>query len=272
MCNKQSDSRFSALGRPNRIWAISSIHADIERLIQVHDAVFDRFAPGDRLLYLGNYTGFGMHSRETIDELLTFRRLILAQPGMKPDDIVYLRGAQEDMWQRLTQLQFDRNPSDTLLWMMGNGMGNTMQNYGISAHDGIVATKEGTLSLTKWTNKIRQTLRHNPGHDYFMTYNRRAAYTNYEDRYPLLFVNAGLDPSRSLEEQQDNLCWAGHDFEHMTESYGPFEKVVRGFDPNHQGINLNCVTATLDGGCGFGGSLVCAGMTGNGEIFELLEA
>ena len=272
MCNKQTDNRFSALGSPKTVWAISSIHADVERLTNIHNAVFERITPGDRLLYLGNYTGFGVYSRETIDELLAFRRLVLAQPGMKPDDITYLRGAQEDMWQRLTQLQFDRNPVDTLLWMMGNGMGTTMQSYDICAHNGITAAKEGILSLTRWTNSIRTQLRQNPGHDCFMTHSRRAAYTHYEDRYPLLFVNAGLDPQRSLEEQEDNLCWAFEEFESMTDSYAPFEKVVRGFDPNHQGVMLNCITATLDGGCGFGGSLVCAGMTGNGDIFELLEA
>lgn len=260
------------MGAPRTIWAISSIHADIDRLINIHSAVFDRFQAGDRLLYLGNYTGFGMQSCETVDELLNFRRLMLAQPGMKPDDIVYLRGAQEDMWHRLLQLPFDRTPVDSLLWMMGNGMGNTMQSYGICAHDGITAAKEGIMSLTRWTNNIRQLLRQNAGHESFMTHNRRAAYTSFEERFPLLFVNAGLDPQRPLEEQDDSLCWAFEGFENMTDSYAPFEKVVRGFDPNHQGVNLNCVTATLDGGCGFGGSLVCAGMTGEGEIFELLEA
>ena len=272
VCNKQVDNRFSAMGSPNTVWAISSIHADIERLTNIHNAVFERITPGDRLLYLGNYTGFGNYSRETIDELLTFRRLVLAQPGMKPDDLIYLRGAQEDMWQRLMQLHFDNSPVDSLLWMMGNGMGATMQSYGIDAHDGITAAKEGTISLTRWTNHIRYILRQNAGHDCFMTNNRRAAYTNHEDRYPLLFVNAGLDPQRSLEDQDDNLCWAFEEFENMTDSYAPFEKVVRGFDPNHQGVMLNCITATLDGGCGFGGSLVCAGMSSEGEIFELMEA
>ena len=58
----------------------------------------------------------------------------------------------------------------------------------------------------------------------------------------------------------------------MTNSYDPFEKVIRGFDPNHQGVYLNGITATLDGGCGFGGSLVCANMSAEGEIYELMEA
>ena len=105
VCNYSTDNRFSALGNPNKIWAISSIHAEIDRLMQIHDAVFERISPGDRLVYLGNYTGFGHHSRETVDELLIFRRLLMAQPGMKADDIVYLRGAQEDLWQKLERLQ-----------------------------------------------------------------------------------------------------------------------------------------------------------------------
>ncbi len=272
MCNKTTDNRFSALGAPNRIWAVSAIHGDLDRLIQIHDAIFQRITAGDRLVYLGNYTGYGSHSRETIDELLVFRRLILAQPGMKPSDIVYLRGAQEELWQKLTQLQFDQNPVDTLLWLMGNGMGKTMESYGICPHDGIMAAREGILSLTKWTRKIRETIRENPGHDCFMTQNRRAAYTHLDDRYPILFVNAGLDPSRPLTQQENTLWWGDQNFEAMTAPYDPFEKVIRGFDPNHQGVHLNCVTATIDGGCGFGGSLVCANMGADGEIYELMEA
>jgi serine/threonine protein phosphatase 1 len=57
----------------------------------------------------------------------------------------------------------------------------------------------------------------------------------------------------------------------MHDRYDPFEKVIRGFDPKHEGVHLNCVTATLDGGCGFGGSLVAGSMTADGEMMELLE-
>ncbi len=266
------DIRFTALGAPRHIWAVSTIHGDCDRLIQLHDGILERIQAGDRIVYLGNYTGFGSQSRAAVDELLTFRRLVLSIPGMKPEDIVYLRGGQEDMWQRLIQLQFCTNPVDMFLWMLGNGMGATLEDYDISAHDGIVAAREGVMSLTKWTNSVREALRRHPGHDTFMTQYRRAAYTHVDDRYPILFVNAGVDCSRSLEDQGEALWWSGEHFNLMTQSYNPFEKVIRGFDPNHEGVRINCVTATLDGGSGFGGSLVCAGMQADGEIFELLEA
>lgn len=272
VCNNSIDNKFSALGRPNKIWAVSSIHGDVERLIQIHDAIFDQIKAGDRLVYLGNYTGYGLHSRETIDELLMFRRLILAQPGMKASDVVYLRGSQEELWQKLLQIQFEHNPVEALLTLMGNGLGNTMQSYGISPHEGIMAAREGTIALTRWTHKIRESIRANAGHDCFMTHSRRAAFTHDGENFPLLFVNAGIDATKPLNEQDKSFWSIDTGFENMTESYAPFNKVIRGFDPNHQGVHLNCVTATLDGGCGFGGSLVCATMSAEGEIYELLEA
>lgn len=249
-----------------------SVHADVERLTALHDAVLERFEVGDRIVYLGNYTGYGPSSVETVDEILAFRRLILSYPGAIPNDIVYLRGQQEDLWQRLMQIPFCPNPVDTLLWMLASGMSNTFQSYGICAHDGIIAAREGIMSLTRWLNKVREAVRRHPGHDIFNTQFRRAAFTQDDHRFPLLFVNAGIDPAKHLAEQDDALWWNGETFSDMTDPYDPFEKVIRGYDPSHQGIRLNCVTASIDAGCGFGGSLVCAGIERNGDFFEFLEA
>lgn len=272
MQNLATDPRFHAIQSPRNIWAFSAIHGENDRLTRLHDAVLERIRPGDRIIYLGNYTGYGRRSRETVDELLTFRRMVLAMPSVVPEDIVYLRGAQEEMWQKLTQLQFSQNPIDTLLWMLGSGMGSTMESYGINPHEGVTAAREGIMALTRWTNTIRDAVRWQPGHDVFMSQYRRAAYTILPDgRTPVLFVNAGLNPSYHLTEQNDNFWWDCDGFARMTDAYAPFEKVVRGFDPAHQGVRVNCVTASLDGGCGFGGPLVCAGMKADGEIFEILE-
>ena len=97
---------------------------------------------------------------------------------------------------------------------------------------------------------------------------RRAAYT--EDR-SVLFVNAGIDPSRPLEAQKDSFWWSGGSFAAITKPYGTFRRVVRGFDPSHAGYAVTDYTATLDGGCGFGGSLVAACLTPEGEILEVVE-
>lgn len=273
MCQFSPDYRFASLGSPNAVWTVASIHGDLDRLIGLHDALAERVKPGDRIVYFGNYTGYNIESAETVDEILAFRRRILALPGMNAQDIVYLRGAQEDLWARLLQLQFHTNPLELFLWMLSNGMAHTLQAYGIDPHEGLRAAREGVISLTRWTNGIRQLLREFPGHDMFMSQQRRAAYTSLPDgRFPTLFVHAGIDPARPLEKQDDALCWAGERFSHMTDAYAPFEKVIRGYDPLRGGVYINCVTATLDGGCGFGGNLVAAGIAADGEIFELLEA
>lgn len=265
--------RFASLGSPAAVWTIASIHGDAQRLSDLHEAIAERFTPGDRVVYFGNYTGYNIDSAEAIDEILSFRRRLLALPGMKSDDIIYLRGAQEDMWSRLIQLQFHTKPIDLFLWMLGNGLAHTLQAYGIDPHEGLKAARDGVISLTRWTNGIRQLLKEYPGHEAFMMEHRRAAYTALPDgRFPLLFVNAGINPSLPLDKQDDALCWSGEDFTEMTAQYAPFEKVIRGYDPLHKGVYINCVTASLDGGCGFGGNLVGAGMSPDGEIFELLEA
>ena len=39
--------------------------------------------------------------RATLDQLIDFRRWVIAQPGMFAADVVFLRGCQEEMWQSL---------------------------------------------------------------------------------------------------------------------------------------------------------------------------
>lgn len=274
MCSSHGsqNNRFVSLGAPRRVWAISAIHGELERLYALHDALLDRLRPGDRIVYLGNYTGHGKQARETIDEILTFRRLVLAQPGMMPSDIIYLRGYQEQLWHRLNTIQFTQLPGEVLCELLDSGLASTLESYGISAYDGMRSCKEGVLFLTRWTHKIRETVRKCDGHEQFMTSHKRAAFTKEKERFPLLFVNAGVDPRRRLEDQGDILWESGQDFSAITQAYAPYEKVIRGYDPLHKGIHLNCVTATLDGGSGFGGSLVCAGLENSGEISEMLEA
>lgn len=271
MCNSQN-RKYGHLGAPDKIWAIAAVHGDVDRLTRLHDYIFERFNPGDKLVYTGNYTGYDERSVSALDEILTFRRLILAQRGVMTDDIVYLRGAQEEIMEKLLQLPFAPNPTDILLWMLGNGLNGTLASYGLSPHDGIEACRAGTMALTKWVSRIRETIRSHAGHDIFFTHLRRAAHCDELSSYPMLFVHAGLDASKTLDDQGDRLWWGGRDFDRIEEPYAPFSKVVRGHDPARKGIRINCVTATIDDGCGFGGSLVGAGFTGNGELEEMLDA
>src|SRR5215471_3558447 len=101
---RQPDSeRFALLRRCERIWAIAAIHGDVERLTALHDKLSQRIRATDRVVYLGNYMGVGPSVRAVVDELIEFRRWLLARPRSFASDVAFLRGAQEEMWSKLLQ-------------------------------------------------------------------------------------------------------------------------------------------------------------------------
>lgn len=263
----ETDKRFAVLRRCRRVWAIASIHGDAERLAALHAELADRYEVGDRFIYLGNYYGHGSGILETVDELLRFRRILLAQPPYThPDDIVYLRGRQEEMWRKLLQLQFAGDCQKILDWMLARGADATLAAYGGHAADARAAIMEGLLAVSRWTGQLRQAIRSHSGHNEFMTGFRRAAYT---DNGALLFVSTGLDPSRELTDQEDGFWWNGQDFNEIGLSgYGGFTRVVRGHDPARKGIIERKATLSIDGGAGFGGSLNAVCLDAAGEIVD----
>lgn len=273
MCDHRDyNDSYAQIGTPRRIWTVPAIHGHIDELTRLHDHILEFIKPGDRIVYHGNYTGYGAHSVACITEILTFRRMVLAMPGMMPSDITYLRGQQEQIWDKLLQLQFAPEPTNVLLWMLGNGLSSTLYDYGVSPHDGIEACKAGIMGITRWTNIIRKALRAHAGHEIFMNQLKRAAHTAEDAAYPMLFVHAGLTPHSGLHDQGDHFWWSDHNFNAIESAYKPFEKVVRGFDPEHGGMYLNCITATVDDGCGFGGKLISVGFDTDGTVAEILEA
>src|SRR3546814_6462696 len=110
-----SDVCSSDLAR--RVWAFSSIHGEVAALNRLHRAMIPRLEPGDCLVYLGNLIGRSTGATATLDSLLRFRSLFLARPDAFACDVVHLRGSQEEMWQKLLQLQFATDPRAVLQWL-----------------------------------------------------------------------------------------------------------------------------------------------------------
>lgn len=264
----KKDARFSYLGQARRMWFISAIHGNVPPLYAIHDEIINHIQTGDRIIYAGNAIGYGEHSVDVINEMLHFRRAVLAKPGMIPSDVIYLRGAQEELLQKVTQLQFAPEPTKTLLWMYENGLTATLQSYGIPPEEGIIACKQGIIGISKWTQKIRDTVKSHPGHECLNTNLVRAAIFDANPAYRMLFVNAGIDTQKPLGEQQDNFWWAAKKFDEFETPYTPFAKVIRGYDPEHKGTEYNCIKATIDGACGFGGALTCSGFSYSGDVFD----
>ena len=262
-------TRFAELAGAERVWAVGVIHAHADALRALHDSLASRFRRGDRLVYLGNYYGAGPDAIATVDELLLFRREFLARPGVEPWDIVFLRGAQEEMWSKLLQIQFAPNPNDVLDWMLSQGLGAVVEAYGSHGDAARGAFREGALAVTRWTSSLRGAVHAHPGHDELMDALRRGAYTAADG---LLFVHAGVDPARPLTDQGDTLWWGSGHFDDIAAPYDGFRKVIRGYDRMHRGVVDDTFTATVDGGCGHGGKLTAGCFERSGTASEWVEA
>jgi serine/threonine protein phosphatase 1 len=271
---------FAVLPARRLTWAVGSIHGEAGRLRNLHGQLASRIGRGDNLVYLGNFLGCGRDILGTVRHLLLFRRAVMAdrtldQSGAEESDaedpgaIVYLRGRQEEMWHKLLQVQFAPNPREVLEWMLSHGVAQTLQAYGGTIEDARKAAAMGAAALSQWTNRLRAGMRALDGHDRLMTELRRAAYTGDGS---LLLVSAGIDAARPLSEQADAFWWGGRTFEAMEGPYGDVGCVVRGFDESRRGVWFKPWAASIDGGCGFGGSLVAACFDADGRFVDAIEA
>jgi len=261
---------LASIRQARRVWAIGAIHGDLEKLEAVHDALAGELEDGDRIVYLGNSVGCGPDSVGVVDELLRFRCWFLGRPPfVHPDDLIYLRGAQEEMFQRLLQIQFAKDADTVFNWMLERGLAATLQSYGADIDDAKNRCKEGTLALTYWTSSVRERLRENPGHTTFYSQLKQAA---YRDDGAVLFVSAGLDVDKPVTAQSDAFWWAGRSFESIDQPYRGFRRVVRGVDPEPRGLVRTPYTLSIDGGCGRGGNLLAVCLSEDGKVLETIEA
>jgi serine/threonine protein phosphatase 1 len=259
---------YAVLERPRRIWAVAAIHGEVPRLGALHAALSDRFRRGDRIVYLGNHLGRGSAVAAAVDELVRFRSVLLTVPGAEPWDIVYLRGAQEEMWDKLLQLQFAPNPAEVLAWMLEQGIEGTLQAYGSDAATARRYSRAGAMALARWTGELRQAMRARGGHDALMWSLRRYAVT---DDGGLLFVHAGVDPTRPLSEQTDTFWWGSGYLDALAEPYQGFHRIVIGYDRRHRGVRIEAFIACADAGCGFGGRLSAICFAPDGAIADRIE-
>lgn len=265
MKTRKYSEKFGCLSCAKRVWAVASIHGEAEALKALHEEMARRWQHGDRLVYLGNYLGRGGAVLEVLDELLSFRINRLCQPGMMPEDIVFLRGAQEEIWRGLLQIQLAPQPASLLEWMVANDIGSTLSAYGETIENAQRHIREGILATTRWTNRLRERMRAHPGHNNIFVELRRAAYTENGE---LLFVHAGINPDLPVIEQRDEFWWGHPRFKAMDAPYFGFAKVIAGYDRQHRGIRETPYTVVLDGGAGFGGPLIAACFTLTGEIAD----
>ncbi len=263
------DGRFARLSAAGRVWAIAAIYGEAGRLARLHDIVSARFQDDDRIVYLGNYVGRDGAVIPTIDELLDFRRRVLGRRGGGACDVVFLRGAREEMWQKLLQLQFAPNPGELLDWMARAGMETMVRAYGGDLRQGFAACRDGARTITRWTGGLRSAMNAMPGHTALFAALRHAALT--DDR-GLLFVHGAIDPSRPLATQGDAFWWGREDVLELTARFEGFSRIVRGVDRNRRGLVEREFAVSVDGGAGRGGKLIAACFGRDGSVVDIAEA
>jgi serine/threonine protein phosphatase 1 len=262
--------RFSCLQDAARIWVIGSIHGNLTGLKAIHRGIFSHIKRDDKFIYLGNYYGDSDQIIETIDDLLLTRREIMSMPSVyMPEDFIYLRGAKEEMFSKLLQIQFSPNPAEVMDWLLEHGMGKVLSAYGSSAEEARSVSHQGTMAMTKWTGAIRRVIYSHLGHSNLASHLRRAAFTGDGK---LLFVHASVDVKRPLTMQKDNFWWDHGTFDMIEQPYSGFSKIIRGYDHQKRGSDFNSLhRITLDGGSGRGGKLEAICISAEGEVIHHLS-
>ena len=120
--------------------------------------------------------------------------------------VLFLRGAQEEMWHKLLRLQFAMTPLAVLDWMLERGLAATIEAYGASIAEGRIASRGGPLAIARWTAGLREQQALRAGHADLLNSLQRAALSA---RGAVLLSAAGIDATMPLSDQADAFWWGG---------------------------------------------------------------
>ena len=140
-------SNFVELKKSNKIWAIGSIHSNLKSFRSIKQFLLDNFEENDKLVFLGNVIGLGNNSKETLSSVIDLRFNLMSKFKLNPSSIVFLRGAQEEMFSKLLQLQLAPNPNEIIEWMFDHGVNETIKSYGFSENEVKNIASSGTITI-----------------------------------------------------------------------------------------------------------------------------
>ncbi len=264
-------SNFVELNKSNKIWAIGSIHSNLKSFNSIKEFILKNFEKNDKLVFLGNIIGLGNNSKETLSSVINLRFSLMSKFKLKPESIIFLRGAQEEMFSKLLQLQLAPNPGEIIEWMFDHGVNETIKSYGFSENELKNIASSGTINISRWTTNLNKALHNNPGHTEYFLNLKHAAYS-YTKK--ILFVNRGVDITRPLSAQNDCFWWGFQNFSKMQQPYKTFLRIVRGYESEHLEkfeITKDNVVCTLFKQPLSNKTILCGIFQENGEILDLFE-
>lgn len=256
----------------NRIWAIGSIHSNIESFETIKDHIIKNFKFDDKIVFLGNVIGLGENAKDTVSSIIDLRFKLMAKFILKSEDVVFLRGSQEEMFNKLLQLQIAPNPIEIIEWMFNHGVDKTLESYSFDPEDFKKVASQGVIQILKCTARLNLSISSLPGHKEFFSNLKHAAFSNSKK---ILFVNRGVDVSRPLSAQNDCFWWGYQNFSLIDKPYNSFERIVRGYQSKHLNDIKNSkskVVCTLFNQPLTNKKILAGIFSGNGDILELFES
>ena len=264
-------SNFVELKKSNKIWAIGSIHSNLKSFNSIKKFILNNFEISDKLIFLGNVIGLGNNSKETLSSVIDLRFNLMSKFKLKPQSIIFLRGAQEEMFSKLLQLHLAPNPSEIVEWMFDHGVDATINSYGFSDSEVKNIASSGTINISKWTTNLNKAVQSNPGHIQYFLNLKHAAYSHTKK---ILFVNRGVDITRPLSAQNDCFWWGFQNFSRIQKPYKTFLRIVRGYESEHLNqieVSKNDIVCTLFKQPLSNNSILGGIFSENGEILDLFE-
>ena len=264
-------SNFVELKKSSKLWAIGSIHSNLNSFNSIKKFIINNFEISDKLIFLGNIIGLGDSPKETLSSVIDLRFNLMSKFKLKPTSIVFLRGAQEEMFSKLLQLHLAPNPTEIVEWMFEHGVNQTIKSYGFSEDEVKSISSSGTMKISKWTANLNKAVQMNPGHTQYFLNLKHAAYSHTKK---ILFVNRGVDITRPLSAQNDCFWWGFQNFSRIQQPYKSFLRIVRGYESEHLNnveISKNNVVCTLFKQPLSNKNILCGIFAENGEILDLFE-
>jgi len=220
------------------IFAIGDIHGCLNELTALHKKILthDKFdAKNDSLIYLGDYIDRGKNSKEVINQILKLKNNKI--------NTINLMGNHDEF-----MIDFLFNKKNDIKNWINFGLDQTIRSYGIEIVEFIKDGFEDSI-----IDRLRNTLLEKMDEEHINFFkNLELSFTT--EKY--LFVHAGVDPKKKLEDQtkQDFLWSRSNDF--FNKDFKTDKIIVHGHTPEIE-IVSHPYRINIDTGCYFSGKLSC---------------
>ena len=232
------------------IFAIGDIHGCLKELTLLHKKILthSKFnVKNDILVYLGDYIDRGRESKGVIDQILKLKNNKI--------QTINLMGNHDEF-----MIDFLFNNKNNIENWLNFGLDQTLRSYGIEVVDFI---KDGFGDDI--IEQLRKTLlsKMSEAHINFFK-NLELSFSS--EKY--LFVHAGVDPKKTLEDQtKEDFLWSrSKDF--FDKNFKSKKIIVHGHTPEKNIVN-NSYRINIDTGCYLFGNLssVCLSDSSDKRIF-----